>query len=126
KGANERSKWYFDSLRSTWKRWFLFNLSRERAKYLYQQWFDASWEAGAFSGTGSFDFWRLLPESPKIRDDQIISIEPRKALASIDWFVLRFLTGTLNLSVEARAKWMQMGFEDTMEAFGVLPDTPNA
>jgi predicted acylesterase/phospholipase RssA len=108
---------YNKHLRATWKQWFLSKLSSERAQAIYQQWMN-QWR-----DTGNREFWHLLPESPTIRQEQILSIAPAKALASIDRFGLRFLTGTINLSVKARSEWMAMGFDDTLKMFGVSAGT---
>lgn len=112
---DERRNCYDDHFRRTWKGWFLSTLSMDEAKILYQRWF------GRWRSVGSSEFWDLLPPMPILRDDQIITIAPRRALATVDWFGLRFLTGTLNLSVDARANWMKMGYQDTLNAFGILP-----
>jgi hypothetical protein len=55
----------------------------------------------------------VLPAEMRLRDVGFIVIGPAKPLASINLPILRFLTGTLNLSFATRRRWLTWGFHET-------------
>ncbi len=81
-------------------------LSAEKAKAVYEEF-----------GRDGLDRWYSGCALTGIR---FVVLGPGKPLPTLNVPFLRFLTGTLNQSVETRRKWMKQGYDETVAFLGPI------
>lgn len=60
------------------------------------------------------EYRTCFPESANF-NGHLIVITPRQSLATWNYPILRFFTGTLNFRIKNRTKWLKMGYEETKD-----------